>query len=711
MPYTDPPSLNSLLETSPQQLAQTFDQSLPLPFDQINEAVALPNSVKPGYSAIFRNKYVGDGPLYDALHPQLNTLHALFENSVKMWPSRDCLGRRVKRDGKFDEFFTFDSFQKVNQRKRNVGSGLLNLVCHNPFRTSSHDPSDFIVTLYSANRLEWQLTDLACQSFSLCNTALYDTLGPDTAKYILELTESPIVVCSKDKIESILAFKEKGRVPQLIAIVSMDEVDSGLVEKAYKLNVKIVDYSFLETLGSENPLAQRPPSPDTKYTISFTSGTTGNPKGVVLNHRTACSAVVFTLCHLPVRPGDTGYSMSFLPLAHIFERMSISLELCMGIGVGFPSEPSPLALVENLRILKPSFFTGVPRLYNKFEAAIKMAVESMPSVKKALCSYAIRSKMHNQGLKPGNTGKSMILDPIVSKKIRAIFGFENARFLVTGSAPISPDTVKYLKAAIGIGFCQGYGLTESFAGVCLSGPFEAEPGSCGPICVTTEMRLKDVPSMGYFSTDAEGPRGELLLRGPQIFSEYYKMPEETAKAMDSDGWFQTGDIARLDGKGHLYIIDRLKNFFKLAQGEYISPERVENTYLASCPLLQQIYVHGDSLKDHLVAVIGVDPSAAYKNFVASFPDTKIAPEGFLKVLNNDVDARAQFLEMLHSQLGSKLQGFEKVHNVYLDVEPLRVDDNVVTPTMKVKRPQAKKFFQTVIDKLYEEGSLLRKAKM
>ena len=130
-----------------------------------------------------------------------------------------------------------------------------------------------------------------------------------------------------------------------------------------------------------------------------------------------------------------------------------------------------------------------------------------------------------------------------------------------------------MKAALNVGIMQGYGLSESFAGCMASSKFEPEAATCGATSITTEVKLKDLVEMGYTSKDEGGPRGELLLRGPQIFREYYKNPEETAKAIDEDGWFHTGDVAKINSKGRISIIDRAKNFFKLAQGEYVTPEK------------------------------------------------------------------------------------------------------------------------------------------
>lgn len=215
--------------------------------------------------------------------------------------------------------------------------------------------------------------------------------------------------------------------------------------------------------------------------------------------------------------------------------------------------------------------------------------------------------------------------------------------------------------------------------------------------------------MNYFSSDKEGPRGELLIRGPQIFKEYFKDAEETKKSKDEEGWFYTGDIARIDASnGRLYIIDRVKNFFKLAQGEYITPEKIENNYLSSFPLVQQLYVHGDSLQTFLLAVVGVEPDSIKKwlETKCNINQSELSSNDAIIEYINKKENKAKFLGEMNKSTGGSLQGYEKVHNVYIDIEPLTIETNVLTPTLKIRRPIASKFFRSEFDRLYDEGSLI-----
>lgn len=311
------------------------------------------------------------------------------------------------------------------------------------------------------------------------------------------------------------------------------------------------------------------------------------------------------------------------------------------------------------------------------------------------------AKKENEHTNPSFLVYDRILG-LLKKKI----GFDNVITMTTGSAPIAPETIKFLKAAVNVGFAQGYGLSESFAGVMASSKYETESTSCGAISVTTEMKIRDIPEMGYSAHDKEGARGELLLRGPQIFKEYYKNPEETAKAVDEDGWFYTGDVACIDSEGKVKIIDRVKNFFKLAQGEYVSPEKIEGLYLSQFPYIAQLFVHGDSLQTFLVGVVGLDPTTIGTYIKKRFKDEIVNQADIIEFFKSPRN-RKVLLDDMNKSIGKHLQGFEKLHNIDISFEPLTVERNVITPTMKIRRPIAANYFKQEIENMYNEGSLIR----
>lgn len=726
---------SALFSESGKEITESIKAALPLDREYTGKAVPIPGTKEQGYSPIYRNKY-SPQKLISVPHPAVTTYKQLLSVAVDAYGDNKCLGARSKdANGKLGPY-EWITYLEVYVTQKNFGLGLFFILQNNPFKTNSeaHRKIDthhekfggascpanesgymsFVVTLFSHNTREWAIADLACASYAITNTSLYDTLGPETAEYILELTESPVVVATKDKLQRLVDLKHKHpqQLSNLIALVLMnplDASDSRLIETARENNIVVYDFDQVTKLGEMARVPKVDPTPESVYTISFTSGTTSNPKGVVLTHANLVASVAF--CFTTVTPVDNPVTYCFLPLAHIFQRMGLAFAFFVGAGIGMPQSPSPLTLLEDVQLLKPHTVALVPRVLNKFEAAIKAQTvnnEEKPLLRK-LFSNAINKKLELMSQHDGAEGRHLLHDRLLGL-LRKKLGFQNLIGLSTGSAPVSLETVKFLKAALNTGINQGYGLTESFAGVCSSIPYEAEPGSCGAICVTTEMRLKDLPEMNYTSEDAEGPRGELLLRGPQIFKEYFKNEEETRKAKDSEGWFHTGDVARLDpNNGRIYIIDRAKNFFKLAQGEYITPEKVENAYLSAFPHLAQIYVHGDSFKTHLVGIVGVEPEEIkqwLRSRVSAPPSQLDSPEAIVQLMNKP-DVKVKFLKEMNDSVGGALHGLERLHNISIGIEPLKLEDGVITPTMKIKRPVAAKFFANTFDKLYDEGSLIR----
>ncbi|SCU79016.1 LAMI_0A06964g1_1 [Lachancea mirantina] len=691
-----------------------------------SQAVAIKGmEAKPGYSAVFRNSFSPDF-LVSCVDSSLATGFDLFNLAVECYPDNDCLGERVLDEvtGEWSDHYVFESYRQIQARSRNLGSGIMTVV--NLKRHATLNTGGFIVSLLSVNRKEWLIADLACQCYALTNTALYETLGAKTSEYILNFTESPVLVLSRSNLYKILSLLPS--LPSLNTLICMDDISTQELHElnntllpvkrnAKGENISVLTFKQVERIGAASNLALIPPRPSSVYTISFTSGTTGVPKGVEVLHSHLAAGVTFALTSFRIptyKKGKQLHDMCFLPLAHIFERMIASYGLSIGTGFGFLHKADPAVLVEDLKVLKPDILCLVPRVMTKFEAGIKNSLhaETMSNLAKNVANNILEKKQERFSAHGGpdhSILNNVVFHKVLIDRIRENLGLENADFFVMGSAPISKDTLLFMKSALDMGMRQGYGLTETFAGVTLSEPHERDAGSCGGMGVTTECRLRSVPEMNY---DAEHDlKGELQLRGYQVFERYYKDKEQTKKAFDREGWFCTGDIASIDTKGRISIIDRVKNFFKLAQGEYIAPEKIENLYLSSCPYLTQIFVHGDSLKTFLVAVIGLDLDILGPVLHRRIPALH-GTHGvqLVHVLNSNKEFRKELIIIIN-RFAKNLQGFEKIHNIYIEIEPLKVADDTITPTLKVKRVNAFKRFRKSIDRMYEEGSLIKSEKL
>lgn len=536
--------------------------------------------------------------------------------------------------------------------------------------------------------LTLETPDLGAASQSLFTVSLYETLGPDTTEYIINHASLACVVTSLPHIPVLL--KLAPRLPSLKLIVCLDSLDDGEQAGYSKLSVlngiaaehgiQIYSMAGVEDIGAKSGRPMHPPRANNLVTINYTSGTTGMPKGVVLTHGNAVSALSAARSSGTVTYKDV--HISYLPLAHIYGRMIDQTALAEGACIGF-FRGDIVGLVDDMKILEPTGFMSVPRLYNRFNSAIRAATIDADGIKGSLSRQVISTKKANMKQPVGKASNTHFLyDRIWTPKVRAAVGLKKVHSMVSGSAQLDPDVHEFLRAAFGNNFVQGYGLTESYAvsTVQLRGDYTL--GNIGPPAACNEVCLESVPDLEYLVTDKPYPRGEILLRGPGIFQEYYKNAEETEKAIDADGWFHTGDIAEVDNMGRFKIVDRKKNVLKLSQGEYISPERIENVYLGSSNLLTMAYVHGDPAQSTLVAVFGIDPETfapfASKVLKKTVDKTDLTA---LKVAANDAKVKKVLLAEL-DKIGKKhkFNSYERVRNVYLAIDPFSIENELLTPT-------------------------------
>jgi long-chain acyl-CoA synthetase len=548
----------------------------------------------------------------------------------------------------------------------------------------------FLVSIMSLHGEYTRLTivDLGCMSQSLFTVSIYDTLGPETTEYIINHASLACVITTLPHIPTLL--KIASRIPTLKIVVCLDPLDAGEQpgnSKSAILNTLAADAGIeihyikdVEELGAASGLPMKPPRPEDLITINYTSGTTGNPKGVMLTHANSVAATSTARAQTDTMPNDV--LCSYLPLAHIYQRVAEHGALSAGSAIGY-FRGDILGLVDDMKLLRPTAFNSVPRLYNRFGSAIRAATLDAPGLKGAMGRHVINAKLASMKLPPGQaTNKHFLYDRFFTPKLRSAFGLQRARGMVSGSAPLDPTLHQFLRAAFGNDFVQGYGLTESYAvGLCqYDDDFSA--GNCGALAPGVEICLKSVPDMDYLVTDTPNPRGELLLRGTPVFRGYYKNEAETAKAMTEDGWFRTGDIAEVDSMGRFKIVDRVKNVLKLAQGEYISPERIENVYLANTNIVSQAYVHGDSTQAFLVSIFGIDP-VAFAPFASGVLKKTIKVDDLdaVQAAANDIRVRKAVVRELE-KIGkkNKFNSWERVRNVHLEIEPFTIENELLTPT-------------------------------
>uniref|UniRef100_A0A8C1W5F1 Long-chain-fatty-acid--CoA ligase n=1 Tax=Cyprinus carpio TaxID=7962 RepID=A0A8C1W5F1_CYPCA len=566
-----------------------------------------------------RTALLKDDNLISYLYEDAQTLYDVFQRGLRVSGNGPCLGYRKK-----GQPYQWLRYKQVSDRAVFLGSGLIH-------RGQKPSQESFI-GIFAQNRPE--------SSNSKIST----------------------VICDKqDKAETLLDNCEKNLTPVLKTIILMDPYDSALIDRSSKSGVEVLSLKDVEALGKNNHQKPVPPKPEDLSIVCFTSGTTGDPKGAMLTHENVvadAAGVVktFESVFVPV-PSDV--SISFLPLAHMFERVVQTVLYSVGGRVGFFQGDIRL-LPDDMKALKPTVFPVVPRLLNRVYDKVHSGAQT--PFKKWLLNFAIEKKRAEMG-----------------------------GVMVTGAAPISPTVLTFLRASLGCQIFEAYGQTECTAACSFTIPGDWHTGHVGVPVPCNIVKLVDVEEMNYFASNGEG---EVCVKGKNVFCGYLNDPEKTAEALDKDGWLHTGDIGKWLPSGVLKIIDRKKNIFKLAQGEYIAPEKIENVYIRSAPVAQ-VFVHGDSLQSSLVAIVVPDLEV-----LPGFAE-KLGVKGSLEELCKNQEIKKAIISDLN-KLGREagLKSFEQVKDLYLHPDMFTIENGLLTPTLKAKRADLTKFFKVQIESLY-----------
>ncbi|KAL2477203.1 Long chain acyl-CoA synthetase 2 [Forsythia ovata] len=637
---------------------------------------------KPSAGPVYRCIYAKDALM--EIPPRFQSPWDFFSESVKRNPKNPMLGRRQITDGKAGPY-AWLTYHEVYDTTLKIGSAI---------RSRGVNPGDRC-GIYGANCPEWIIAMEACNGHAITYVPLYDTLGANAVEYIINHAEVSIAFVQESKLPAILTCLSKC-TSHLKTIVSFGKISDKQKEAAEELGVACFSWAEFASMGNLD--SDLPPKQKTNTcTIMYTSGTTGEPKGVILNNG-AFMAEVLSMDQLLLETDKQGTEedvyFSFLPLAHIFDQIIETYCVYRGSSIGF-WQGDIRYLIEDLVVLKPTIFCGVPRVYDRIYTGIMDKVSAGGSLRKALFQYAYNYKLRNleKGLKQEEA--SPLLDKLVFDKIKQGFG-GRVRLMLSGAAPLPKHIEEFLRVTCCCVLSQGYGLTESCGG-CFTSIANVFPmiGTVGVPMTTIEARLESVPEMGYDAL-SRVPRGEICLRGTTLFSGYHKRQELTEDVV-VDGWFHTGDIGEWQPNGAMKIIDRKKNIFKLSQGEYVAVESIESTY-TRCSLVTSIWVYGNSFESFLVAVV-VPERKALEDWAANNE-----VKGDFKSLCSNLKARKYFLDELNGTAKRyNLRGFEMLKAVHLEPIPFDIDRDLITPTFKLKRPQLLNYYKDCIDKLYSEA--------
>ena len=593
-----------------------------------------------------------------------------FENLPQTLPAYclESFRRHHKPDAlsyKIEETWKHLSGAEVIEKIKNLALGLADLGVKAGDR----------IAIISENRPEWSLTDLAILSLRAVNVPIYTTQAVEQIRYILENSGAKMLFISGKKIFKH-AQSAVESVETLEKLVFFDEDalpdgDSRAITLA-EVEKRGFEADKIDSQAYENLLDKI--SADDLATIIYTSGTTGEPKGVMLTHENFVSNIVAISKGLPIKSTDR--SLAVLPLSHIFERTVFYVLCSNGVAIHYCAAFEQLA--GHLQEVKPTIMTAVPRLFEQVYHKIVKKGKAAGGMKTKLFDWALEvgqeywtAKDTHRSVSPILAAKQALASKLVFSKWRTGVGGA-LRFFVSGGAPLSKK-LSYAFWAAGIPILQGYGMTEACV-ACANRPEDNKVGSIGTPFDGIEMTI--------------GAQDEILIRGKNVMQGYYKKPEETAKAIDEEGWYHTGDVGYKDEDGHFYVTDRLKDLFKLSNGKYVAPLQVESL-LKQSPLVSQAIVVGSGRKQ-VGALIVPD----WESLKQVLKEEGIKADGSREELceNPYVVKRVQKDAV---DLTRELNDYERVKRVYLLPREFSIDKGEMTPTLKIKRG--------VIDEKYEEA--------
>ena len=549
-----------------------------------------------------------------------------------------------------------------------LSAGLLALGLANPELTAEKQEK---IAIVSPNRPEWIMTDIGTQLTGGVLTPIYPTISPDEITYVLNEAEAKIVfVANADIYER---FKNAfAALPNLKYVFSFDEIAGVRNWKELLVPNAVADESVISRIV-----------PETLATIIYTSGTTGNPKGVMLTHKNIASNVQDSMPAFTF--ADKGSkALSFLPLNHIFERMVTYIYLQAGVSIYYAESMDTIGL--NLKEVKPLVFTTVPRLLEKVYERIMNTGMELTGIKKAMFFWALglgkRYDNHVKG-SPWYQLQLAIANMLVFSKWREALG-GNVKAIVVGSAATQERLVRIFSAAK-IVIMEGYGLTETSPVVSVN-RYESENrrvGTIGPLIQNVQVILAE--------------DGEILTKGANVTSGYFKHPELHDAAFDSDGWFHTGDIGTwVDGR-FLKITDRKKEIFKTSGGKYVAPQVVENKMKES-PFIEQMMVVGDGQK--FVSALIVPSFAQLRKFLRDNNPDIIIPEK-----NEELIKMKEVMAQMQKQVDKFNPMFshpEQVKKIALLANEWTIDTGELTPSLKIKRKVIMQKYAAQIAYLYAD---------
>jgi len=584
----------------------------------------------------------------------------ILERSIHEFPREDALGGT--KDGEWYTYSTEDYYKKSHQ----FALGLLAL---------GFKKGDKIATVTS-NRPDWNFADMGMAMTGVVHVPMYPNIGDEEYKYILEHSDSRMLIVGNKKLHKKLkpVVKEVAGVSQVYSFEKLDGV------KNFEEILELGD-SKRQDFEAELDKLKKSIQPEDFATLIYTSGTTGVPKGVMLSQNNLVSNFVThsKMHHL----GKDHRVISFLPLCHVYERSVNYHFQYKGMGVYYVGNLNQI--VTAIKEIKPHMFNSVPRLLEKVYDGFVAKGKELSGIKKLLYFWALRLTRHfeyNKKYGPLLKLKIKIADKLIYSKWREALG-GNIVYIVSGGAALQPRIARVLGMA-GMYNLEGYGLTETSPVIAVNNPAKGEMKieTVGPVLEGFEVKIAE--------------DGEILCKGPGVMMGYYKSPEMTAEVIDKNGWFHTGDIGVLEEGKYLKITDRKKEIFKLSGGKYIAPQMIENR-LKTSNLIEQVMVIGENQK-YASALVSPnfpllhDWCAEHKIHFENNKELIKIPEVFAKI-RKEVD-----------EINKTLGAHEQINRIRLVCDEWTPATGELSPTLKLRRNAVAVKYQKLINEIYANGN-------
>lgn len=589
----------------------------------------------------------------------MNRLFDFLETNAELYPNKVLFG--YKENNEWKKIYFKDALVKVH----NLATSLLELL-GTPKEYTAEGMKK--VGIISNNRPEWIMADLATQEAGAILTPIYITVGLPDLEFIIRDADIQILFVSNqeiyDRYKSVFDLFPNLKIYSFDKVTNVSNWETLLIQKSVETALEISKSAITE---------------DTIASIIYTSGTTGTPKGVMLSHKNIVSNVKNCMSRFTFLKGDD-IAFSFLPLNHIFEKMLNYVYLYRAVTIYYAESIDTIG--ENLKEVRPHFFTCVPRVLEKVYDKIVAKGHELTGIKKALFFWALRLAKrydNHKNLGPWYNFQLALANKLIFSKWREALG-GRVRTIISGSSALNPDLIRIFSAAH-IVIMEGYGLTETSPVISVN-TYENEDrhiGTVGPLIDNVEVKIAD--------------DGEIYVKGDNVMMGYYKCPEQTKETFTDDGWLMTGDIGTfVDGK-YLKITDRKKEIFKTSGGKYVAPQYVENIY-RSVDVINQIIIVGEN-----------------KKFVSALivPDWTVVA----KKMNNDVvipyDERdmwikdSRLIELVKKGIewaNPKINHIEQVKQFRLLKDEWTVDNGLLTPKLSLKRKIILSRFEKEIDDIY-----------